>query len=198
MPWEHDDLEVIHRVRAGNVNAYAHLVNRHKARVAAIATRHVPPDRVQEVAQDAFVRAFQSLDGFRGDQPFSHWLAAITVRACHDFWRSHYRNRETSVGYTGDCGPEGFDALTTADAVERFETDTGQREASALLEWAMGQLSADDRIVLALTHLEGYTTAEAAAMLGWTTVNVKVRAFRSREKLRRILAAAGEEKEGRT
>ena len=197
MPREYDDQEAIQLVRSGDVDAYVHLVNRHKARVTSIAARHVPSDKVQEVAQDAFVRAYTSLGGFRGEQPFSHWLAAITVRACHDYWRACYRLRETSASPMDDYSAEGFDTLTMADAVERFETETGQREALALLEWAMSKLTADERAVLTLTHLDGYSMAEAAEILGWSRVNVKVRAFRSREKLRRILVAAGEEKEGR-
>jgi RNA polymerase sigma-70 factor (ECF subfamily) len=63
-----------------------------------------------------------------------------------------------------------------------------QAEAKEILDYALGKLSAEDRVVLELIHLEGYTGKEAAKLLGWSVSNVKVRAFRSRKKIKKILS----------
>ena len=56
-----------------------------------------------------------------------------------------------------------------------------------MLQWALGHLSAENRLVLTLVHLDGYSVREAANMLGWNVVNVKVRAHRARQMLRTLL-----------
>ena len=63
-------------------------------------------------------------------------------------------------------------------------------EKIRLLHWALDRLSAEDRMVLALTYFEGYASTEAANLLGWTTANVKIRSFRARKSLRKILERA--------
>jgi RNA polymerase sigma-70 factor (ECF subfamily) len=59
--------------------------------------------------------------------------------------------------------------------------------AAELLQWALGHLSAENRLVLTLVHLDGYSVREAAGLLGWSAVNVKVRAHRARQLLRTLL-----------
>jgi RNA polymerase sigma-70 factor, ECF subfamily len=62
-----------------------------------------------------------------------------------------------------------------------------QRDATNLLQRALAQLSPENRMVVDLVHLEGHSVREAAELLGWTVVNVKVRAHRARQQLRKIL-----------
>jgi len=176
------DAALVERVRKGEVNAFEGLVRRHQEFVARIVSGRVPAARAPEVAHDCFVRAFESLDGFNGQSPFAHWLARIAVRTCQDFWRAHYRTRETAVsGLSESCRAW----LDTAAAAPDSNDD-----ATELLGWAMDRLTEADRVVLTLTLLEGYTTAETAAMTGASVVGVKVRAFRARKRLRKLLAEA--------
>ena len=62
-----------------------------------------------------------------------------------------------------------------------------QQEARELLDWSLSRLSPKDRMALELVYLEGYTIKEAAKLLGWSTTNVKVRAYRSRKKIHKLL-----------
>jgi RNA polymerase sigma-70 factor (ECF subfamily) len=62
-----------------------------------------------------------------------------------------------------------------------------QQEATTLVHWALGQLSPENRMVVTLVHLDGYKMREAADLLGWSVVNVKVRVHRARRQLRRII-----------
>jgi len=76
-----------------------------------------------------------------------------------------------------------------SDTSDRAFGEHGSRkEAREVLDWALAKLSAEDRMVLELVYLEGLTVKEAAEMLGWTTANVKVRSFRSRRKLKKLLS----------
>jgi RNA polymerase sigma-70 factor (ECF subfamily) len=73
-----------------------------------------------------------------------------------------------------------------------------QMEAREILNWALGKLSAGDRMILELVYLEGFSVKEAAELLGWTKANVKVRSFRARMKLEQLLSIVKEqERRGR-
>lgn len=63
-------------------------------------------------------------------------------------------------------------------------------DAIDLLRWALDRLTPEERTILTLIHLEEYTAAEAAELLGWSVANVKIRAFRTRKKLRKIISKA--------
>ena len=78
-----------------------------------------------------------------------------------------------------------------SDQSESAIREKGSRkEAGELLDWALAKLSAKDRMVVELVYLEGLTGKEAADLLGWTVSNVKVRSFRSRKKLKKLLTEA--------
>jgi RNA polymerase sigma-70 factor (ECF subfamily) len=137
------------------------------------------------VAHDTFVQAYQSLGGFQGTGSFKNWLAKIAIRCCHDFWRAYYKRPENLVGPLPDACRNWVDQLLRDQSPER---DAERVEARDLLQWALGQLSAGDRTVLTLTHLNEYSHAEAAEFLDWSVTRVKVQSHRARKKLRKILA----------
>jgi RNA polymerase sigma-70 factor (ECF subfamily) len=184
------DNDVIQEILEGNVDAFEILMDRYQGYVSGIATKHVPRDRVQEVAHEAFVRAYQSLETFRAKTPFKYWLARIAVRCCYDFWRAHYRNRETPLSSIPEEGQGWIRTLLVNGSVESPTGVGTNQEALSVLRWAMDRLSAEDRMVLTLIHLEEYTTAEAAELLHWSVPKVKIRAYRARKKLRKTLSNA--------
>jgi RNA polymerase sigma-70 factor (ECF subfamily) len=165
-------------------------MDRYQGYVASIVTNHVPRDRIQEVAHETFVRAYRSLETFQARTPFKHWLSRIAVRSCYDFWREHYRNREVPISSFPEEAQPWIENLL-ADRSDGSPCGHAQnREALSLLRWAMDRLSAEDRMVLTLVHLEEHTTAEAADLLRWSVPKVKIRAHRARKKLRKALADA--------
>ncbi|MFH2126740.1 MAG: RNA polymerase sigma factor [Pseudomonadota bacterium] len=184
------DEEIIARVLSGDGRAFEMLVERHKAQMAGIVVRKVPRQEAPEVVHQVFIKAFVSLPGYRPLKPFSHWLSTLAVRACHDFWRERYRSRETPLSGLApepdsrrELKAEAAQAASAPDAYEAFE-------AWQILDWALGHLSPDDRMALTLVHLEGYSLAEAAEALGWSQAVVKLRTFRARRKLRKIIAGS--------
>jgi RNA polymerase sigma-70 factor (ECF subfamily) len=194
-PGECDEVGAIRAVRAvlaGDVDAFAVLVGRYERRVASIVARHVPRDQVAETAHEVFVRAFQSLSGYKERSPFEHWLSSIAVRTCCDYWRGRGRRRETLEsdlpGGSEDDRSFIDNVADEAGGGDPVAAEVERREAARLLHLALGRLSAEDRMVVSLVHLEGASVAEAAALLGMSAANVKIRAFRARGKLRAFLA----------
>jgi RNA polymerase sigma-70 factor, ECF subfamily len=182
-----EDARILKEIRAGDVDAYAKIMTKYQGRVAGIVSGHAPRDRVAELTHEVFVRAYRSLAGYRGDSPFGHWLAKVTVRACHDFWRAEYRRRERPESELSDECRAFVEEVAALESSEAAEETASRQEAQDLLGWAMDKLSPTDRMVVTLTHLEERPVAEAAEMLGISVPNVKVRAFRARKKLRELL-----------
>lgn len=184
---ERGDDEVIRDVLNGDVDAFELLMDRYQDYVCRIVTRKVPGDQVEEVAHEAFVRAYRSLKTFRAKTPFRHWLASIAVRSCYDFWRDRYRNRETPMSSISEDDRDWLNGLPVNGSVGDHARS---RQALRVLRWAMERLSAEDRIVLALIYLEGHTAAQTAELLRWSVPKVKIHAYRARKKLRRTLSSA--------
>ncbi|MBU1040002.1 MAG: RNA polymerase sigma factor [Proteobacteria bacterium] len=182
-----NDALIVRRVLAGDVNAYALLVDGHGARLLGIISRHVPPDRAAEVAHETFTRAFEKLDTYRAESPFGHWLVRIALRRCADFWRERARRRETVFSALGPEALNWIESIPSDASAGGLDVLAEQNEAGVLLDWALGQLAPDDRLALTMTHMEGQALAEVADLLGWSLAKVKVRSFRARRKLRDLL-----------
>ena len=184
---ERSDLEIISEVLDGDTNRFEVLIERHREHVFRIVGRRVPREDVEEVAHDVFVRAWSSLPSYRGESPFDYWLSKIAVRTCHDFWRRRYRSKEAPMSSLGEDHSEWLESTMASESGASFSSDESRMIARDLMMRALAHLSPDDRAVIELVHLEERPVKEAADMLGWSTANVKVRAHRSRKKLRKIL-----------
>jgi RNA polymerase sigma-70 factor, ECF subfamily len=174
------------RIRQGETERFADLINQYQRHVIRIVARRVPADQVEEIVHDVFVRAYVGLAQFSETVAFDHWLAGIAVRTCCDFWRARART-DVPISALSEEHHRWIEQALYSESEDRFVDQTKQREAADVLEWALRQLSPENRAVLTLVHLDGYSVREAAALLGWSQVNVKVRAHRSRQALRKIL-----------
>lgn len=182
-----DDQRIVQRILAGEVDAFAILMTRYQNYVLAIVKRHAPHDQVEELTQEVFLKTFQSLAGWRGTGRFQSWLSAIAVRTCYDFWRQRYRAREMPQSALSEAHRDWLEGALADASEESWRAVTRQREAREILDWVLDHLSAADRMVLELVYLEERSVKEAAHLLGWTVANVKVRAFRARRKINKLL-----------
>ena len=187
------DEDVVRVVLDGDTEAFSVLMDRYKNRVFAIVGRHVPYEDVEETAQEVFIRVFESLAGFSGTGTFKAWLSTITVRSCRDFWRKRYRSREIPMAGLSEKRRNWLNQAMADQSKTSWGSLARRHEAREVLDWALAQMSADDRMVLELVHLEERSVAEVAEVLNISRANVKVRAFRSRKKLHKLLKQAGEE-----
>jgi RNA polymerase sigma-70 factor (ECF subfamily) len=180
------DSELVRRIREGDSEHFAELIQRHQRHVGRIVGRRVPADRVPEIVHDVFVRAYIGLAQFSDSVPFEHWLAGIAVRTCYDFWREKSRG-DMPVSALTDDHQRWIEQTLSAQSDRHFQEQSAKREAAEVLEWALGKLSPEQRAVLTLVHLEGYSVRETAELLGWSVINVKVRAHRARRALHALL-----------
>ena len=172
---EPTDERLIQSTLAGDEEAFAELVRRHKRKVFGIAARFARNDaELADICQEIFVKAFQKLKSFRGEAPFEHWVSRIAVHSCYDFLRATRHDREN---------------VPLDDIEIGAQPNRNAEDARELLQWAMTRLSADERLVITLLELEERSVRETAALTGWSESNVKVRAFRARQTLKKILEA---------
>jgi RNA polymerase sigma-70 factor (ECF subfamily) len=183
-----DDQEMVARVLRGNVDAFEPLMARYREPVLRIVSRHVPGRDVDEVAQDAFVRVYESLPSFKGEGSLGRWISSIAVRTCYDYWRRAYRCREVPMAALTERHLEFLEEAIAGESETALREGDVRREAGELLDWALARLCPEERMVLELVYLEGLSMKETSELLGWSVANVKVRAFRSRRKLERLLA----------
>jgi RNA polymerase sigma-70 factor, ECF subfamily len=176
---EEDSL--LRRIRNGATDEFAEIIQRYQSRVFSILSRYERDAQlVQDLAQDTFLKAWRALHQFDGRAPFEHWLSRITVRVAIDHIRAR-RDREVRFSDLGD------DAM---DWLENINPSAGPEPHAAreILALAMRQLSAEDRLVLTMLEIEEYTVKEICQRTGWTSIVVRVRAFRARKKLKEALA----------
>lgn len=179
--------EAVRRVLAGDIEAFSILVTAYRKLIAADLSRRLPAQDVQEVAQDAFIRAFRALPSFRGEAPVRIWLLRIARYAAMDFWRKRYRRRDRLFADLDESALRQVEAVRQGQIAEQ-QTDQESRErAQLLVEAALVRLSPNDRAVITLVDLEGCSMEDAARELGCGLSAVKVRAFRARRRLRTVL-----------
>ena len=186
--WSHEDEQhLIHRIRHGETDRFEELIRRHQGHVVRLVSRRVPTADVEEVAHDVFIRAYIGLAQYSKAVRFDHWLSGIAVRACVDFWRAQKR-KDLPVSHLTSDHHQWIEQVLASRSDENFRSRARQREAADVLDWALGHLSPENRAVLTLVYLEGHSVRDAARLLGWSLVTVKVRAHRARRLLRKILS----------
>ena len=156
---------------AGNGDAYARIIRRYQPAFARRMVRFTR-DRaaVEELVHDVFVEAYYSLEKYRGDAPFEHWLQRIATRVGYRYWK---RRRDRTV-------PLSEETISVA-------VSDNSRNAAADAVAVLEQLPPRDRLVLTLLYLESRSVAEAADLAGWSQTMIKVQAYRARHKLRKLL-----------
>ena len=178
------DAEIVRAVRAGDTDRFGVLVGRHQSRLFSLARRYLRrEDDVADLVQEVLVKAFSRLDSWRGDAPFEHWLMRLATRACLDALRSQRRHREDTLTDLSADETEWLDR----HAVSPEQDDHGSEAARSLVRRIFEQLSPAHRMVLTLLELEDRSVKEISSMTGWSQTLVKVRAFRARAEMKRIL-----------
>lgn len=180
-----EDIQIVAQVLEGNTEAFSALVQRHRERVYHTAYSLVGDlDEADDLAQEAFLKAFRALRRFRGQSLFSTWLHRIAVNCCLDHLKSKHRRSFVSL----EDYREDWDApLVWVGRSEKSDVRVERRELQELLERALGDLSEGYRVTFVLRELEGLTYEEIAELLGCSIGTVKSRLFRGRAKLREIL-----------
>jgi RNA polymerase sigma factor (sigma-70 family) len=173
---EQDDIYHVQSVLAGNTAAFAVLVNRHKELAFNIALKIVRHrEDAEEIAQDAFVKAYQSLRSFKGDSKFSTWLYRIVYNSAI----SHTRKKQ----YEFTPIDERVMSDTTEDEIledlDRVERD----EQARMVNEAIDHLPPDESALITLFYMEENSIEDISHITGLSVSNVKVKLHRTRKKL---------------
>ncbi len=177
-----DDAGLLERIRNGAPDEFAEVVRRHQSRIFAILHRYErDAHKVEDLAQETFVKAWRALDQFDGRAPLEHWLSRIAVRVALDHLRKEKRRRN-EIGLP-ELGDDALDWLRSDD--ENSELDG--RAAAEILDLALRELSPADRVVITMQEIEDCSVKEISAATGASGVAVRVRALRARAKLKRAL-----------
>lgn len=172
-----DDVEIIARARAGDLDAYEVLVARHTVLAHRTAVLLGAGGDADDVVQEAFVKAFHRLDRYRADSPFRSWLAAIVANETRNLHRSRRRRDGLTLRVAAREDLSGAGPDLPAEAAE-----AGERRA--LLLDAVRGLDQRDREVVVCRYLLELSEAETAQTLGWPLGTVKSRTARALAKLR--------------
>lgn len=171
---------------AGDEAAFEQLFERHRRQVARTAGRFFSQrDRIEEIIQDSFTKAYFALSTYHGthEASFRAWLTQITVNTCYDQLRRARRRPEHAVEDFDENEAYEFAGQLRAAASD-VESALVSRDLAVKL---LARLSPDDRLVLTLLDVEGYSVAEIAELTKWSVSKVKVRAHRARAHLRRVV-----------
>lgn len=171
-----DDTYCITQVLLGNTNAYSYLVEKYKRMAYTLALKLVQvPEDAEEIAQDAFVKAFQALDTFKGESKFSTWLYKIIYNVSI----ARLRKKRLEVISIDDDQNSDFNVCETDD----FLTQLMIEEQNAIVRTCIDQLPAGERALIILYYMNESTVREIAHITGDTESNVKIKLFRIRNKL---------------
>lgn len=181
------DWSIIERVLGGDSAAFSDLVQRHKPHVLKIVSHMVASQDVEEVAHEAFIRVFRDLSSYGKRAPFQHWLSKVTVRTCYDYWRKQRSRRVFALS------DEDLTALEAEFSGKCQVDDAAVERARELLDWALEHLAPQDRLAFSLLYLEERSMKEVSEIMGWSLAQVKIRSFRARRALRKLLKSDRQE-----
>lgn len=174
------DQYYIHQIISGDASAFAILVDRYKTLIFTLTSKMIKNrEEAEEVAQDTFIKAFNSLGKFKGDSKFSTWIYKIAYNTCLD--RLKKNKKEENVLPIDDFTAPFIKATENAfDALV-------EQERKKLIQDCLQQLPRDESFLLTLYYFEDQNSDEIAKIMDITANNVKVKLFRSRKKLANIL-----------
>lgn len=170
----------INKVLEGDRNAFAYLVDKYKTMVYSLALRLMKDrEEAEEISQDAFIKAYQSLASFRGKAKFSSWLYRIVYNTAISKLRQQ---------------PAGRVSLDESDIADTLYIESKQNydilsagERRKYLEKALDSLNMDEKMLVILYYYEERDLDEIATIAGLTKTNTKVKLFRARKKMLVVL-----------
>jgi len=173
---EMDDQYYIDRVKNGQTAAFSYLVERYRDMVFGLALKMLrSTEEAEELAQDTFVKAFQSIQSYRGTARFSTWLYRITYNSAITM----LRKKKMQVLSLDE------QRLSDEDEVRLHQQLSGidQEELSASLKRALDALPEDDQVLVTLYYYEDQRVDDISQITGLSESNVKVKIHRARKKM---------------
>ncbi|HSD36133.1 MAG TPA: RNA polymerase sigma factor RpoE [Rhodocyclaceae bacterium] len=177
------DQQLVERVQRGDKQAFGLLVSKYQRKLARLLSRMIrDAGEVEDVTQEAFIKAYRALPSFRGDSAFYTWLYRIGINTAKNYLVSQGRRAPTSTGVDSDDAEsmEDGDLLRHVDTPERLMMT---KQIGQTVNAAMDALPEELRTAIVLREIEGLSYEEIATVMDCPIGTVRSRIFRAREAI---------------
>jgi len=185
------DQQLVERVQRGDKHAFDLLVTKYQRKLGRLISRFVRDHaEAEDVTQDAFIKAYRALPGFRGDSAFYTWLYRIGINTAKNHLLANKRRAPTSTPFDAEEA-ESFDEAGLLREVSTPENELMSKQVVNVVQATLQELPEDLRSALTLREIEGLSYEEIASVMNCPIGTVRSRIFRAREavaeKLRPLL-----------
>ncbi len=187
---EETDQQLVERVQRGDKRAYDLLVLKYQHRIVSLVSRYMrDQSEVLDVTQEAFIKAYRALPGFRGDSAFYTWLYRIAINTAKNYLVSRSR-RPPDSDIDVDQGDYQGESLALSD-IEGPENRLEADQLEAVVYKAIDDLPEELKIAVTLREFDGLSYEEIAGVMDCPVGTVRSRIFRAREAIEKKIAALG-------
>ena len=177
------DQQLVERAQRGDKRAFELLVLKYQRKLGRLLSRFVrDPAEVEDVTQEAFIKAYRALPGFRGDSAFYTWLYRIGINTAKNYLVALGRRAPTTTGFDNEEA-EGFEDADQLRDANTPESEMEGREIAATVNRAMDALPKDLRTAITLREIEGLSYEEIASVMNCPVGTVRSRIFRARDAI---------------
>jgi len=177
------DQQLVERAQRGDKRAFELLVVKYQRKLGRLLSRFVrDPAEVEDVTQEAFIKAYRALPSFRGDSAFYTWLYRIGINTAKNYLVALGRRAPTTTGFDNEEA-EGFEDAEQLRDSNTPESELEGKEIAATVNRAMDALPADLRTAITLREIEGLSYEEIANAMNCPVGTVRSRIFRARDAI---------------
>ena len=177
------DQELVVRAQRGDKRAYELLVLKYQRKLGRLLSRWVrDPAEVEDVTQEAFIKAYRALPSFRGESAFYTWLYRIAINTAKNYLVALGRRAPTSTSFDHEDA-ESFEEADQLRDMSTPESELEGKEIAAVVNRAMDALPEDLRTAITLREIEGLSYDEIADVMNCPIGTVRSRIFRAREAI---------------
>jgi RNA polymerase sigma-70 factor (ECF subfamily) len=177
------DAELVARVQRGDKRAFDLLVLKYQRKIMRLLSRMIrDPGDVEDVAQEAFIKAYRALPAFRGESAFYTWLYRIAINTARNWQVTSNRRPSTPNSLEAEEG-ETFSQIDNLTDISTPESVLASRQIVATVNTAINALPEDLRTAIVLREIEGMSYEDIAQSMGCPIGTVRSRIFRAREAI---------------
>ncbi len=177
------DQELVERAQKGDKRAFELLVIKYQRKLARLLSRMVrDAAEVEDISQEAFIKAYRALPGFRGESAFYTWLYRIAVNTAKNYLVARKRRAPTTTSFDNEEA-EGFEEAELLRDVATPEAELQSKQIALAVNQAVDALPEDLRTAITLREIEGLSYEEIAQMMDCPIGTVRSRIFRAREAI---------------
>ena len=177
------DQQLVERVQRGDKHAFDLLVAKYQRKLGRLISRFVrDTGEAEALTQEAFIKAYRALPGFRGDSAFYTWLYRIGINTAKNYLLANKRRAPTSTPFDAEES-ESFEDAGLLQEISTPENELMSKQVVSVVQVALQQLPEDLRSALTLREIEGLSYEEIASVMNCPVGTVRSRIFRAREAI---------------